>query len=255
MIRLSGSLFLTTQKNILLFVLFLFFSFHSVSQQKKFDRKQFKQEIQQLREEMIVDISKASETLHALEKKYQHFHNAEINYSLTIKKIRFFNAYGDYARVKFEINKAKRFQFFFRVKKQDKLYLDLYSAVYESMGQNDDLLIHTAKSVLRESQKSDIYLLFQCRLILANCYTEKGDFEKAISQIRTAKKLAAKMSAPYHFQVANSAGQVYFFHSRIPEALREFQFAKQLSRYNKWKEKSIYIPISWIWQKPISTRF
>lgn len=240
MIRLSGSFRLLQKKQKLLFFLFLLFSFHSVSQQKTFDRKVFTEEIRQLREEMIVDISKASKTLHFLENKYQHFHNAEINYSLTLKKIRFFNAYGDYARVKFEINKAKRFQFFFRVKKQDKLYLDLYSAIYESLGHDNDLLIRKADRVLRESRKSDIYLLFQCRLVLASCYTEKGNFEKAISHVNEAKKLAKKMSAPYHFQVANSAGQVYFFHNRIPQALREFQLAKKLSRYNHWKYAEQY---------------
>ena len=141
MIRLSESLFLFKRKHLLFFFLFVQLSFSGFSQQKEYDRKKFNQEIQQLREEMIVDISKANESLRFLDNKYGHFHNAEINYSLTIKKIKFFSAYGDFARVKFEINKAKRFQYFFKVKKQDKLYLDLYSAVYESLGQNYDRLI------------------------------------------------------------------------------------------------------------------
>ena len=189
---------------------------------------------------MIVDISKANETLRFLDHKYARFHNAEINYSLTIRKIKFFSAYGDYARVKFEINKAKRFQFFFKVKKQDKLYLDLYSAVYESLGQDYDPLIRKATKILNESDKSDKYLLLQCRLVLANCYSEKGNFEKALIHIGEAKLLTQKMSAAYSFQVSNSAGQVYFFHNNISKALREFRFAKKLAQLNHWKYAEQY---------------
>ncbi|WP_343637623.1 histidine kinase dimerization/phosphoacceptor domain -containing protein [Fluviicola sp.] len=220
---------------MLLAFLFIHCTFSGFSQQKKYDHEQFNREIQRLREEMIVDISKANETLRFLDNKYSHFHNAEINYSITIKKIKFFSAYGDYARVKFEINKAKRFQFFFKVKKQDKLYLDLYSAVYESLGQDYDVLIEKATKILNESNKSDKYLLLQCRLVLANCYSEKGAFDKAMVQIAAAKELVTKMSAPYSFQVANSAGQVYFFNNDIGKALKEFRFAKNLARFNHWK--------------------
>lgn len=235
MIQLSESLRLFKQKQGLLLFLFIHCSLLGFSQKKKFDHQILDQEIQKLREEMIVDISKANETLRFLDNKYQDFRNAEINYNLTIRKIKFFSAYGDYARVKFEINKAKRFQFFFKVKKQDKLYLNLYSAVYESLGQNYDLLIDKASEILEESDKSDIYLLLQCRLVLANCYSEKGDFEKALQEIKKAKLLAGRMSAAYRFQVANSAGQVYFFNDRITEAIREFQFAKKLAQSNHWK--------------------
>ena len=227
-------------RNFLLLFLLVFSSTSVFSQKRKYDHLKFSQEIQKLREEMIVDISKASETLRFLDNKYTDFHNAEINYSLTIKKIKFFSAYGDYARVKFEINKAKRFQFFFKVKKQDKLYLDLYSAVYESLGQNFDLLIKRAKKILLESDKSDKYLLLQCRLVLANSYSEKGDFENAITEIKEAKLLVTKMSAAYSFQVANSAGQVYFFNNKVSKALEEFQFAKRLSQFNKWKYAEQY---------------
>jgi two-component sensor histidine kinase len=191
--------------------------------------------MQRLREEMIVDISKANETLRFLDNKYGGLHNAEINYSLTIKKIKFFSAYGDYARVKFELNKAKRFQFFFKVKKQDKLYLELYNAVYESLGQDYDLLIRKATKILNESDKSDKYLLLQCRLVLANCYSEKGNYENAFIHIREAKLLTQKMRAAYRFQVANSAGQVYFFNNNTDKALKEFRFAKKLARTNHWK--------------------
>jgi two-component sensor histidine kinase len=196
--------------------------------------------MQRLHEEMIVDISKANETLRFLENKYEGLHNAEINYSLTIKKIKFFSAYGDYARVKFELNKAKRFQFFFKVKKQDKLYLELYNAVYESLGQDYDLLIRKATKILNESDKSDKYLLLQCHLVLANCYSEKGSYEKALIHVREAKLLAQKMSAAYSFQVANSAGQVYFFNSNTDKALREFLFAKKLAQNNHWKYAEQY---------------
>lgn len=189
---------------------------------------------------MIVDISKANETLRFLDNKYEGLHNAEINYSLTIKKIKFFSAYGDYARVKFELNKAKRFQFFFKVKKQDKLYLELYNAVYESLGQDYDLLIRKATKILNESDKSDKYLLLQCRLVLANCYSEKGNYEKALIHIQGAKLLTQKMSAAYGFQVANSAGQVYFFNSNTDKALKEFLFAKKLARINHWKYAEQY---------------
>lgn len=189
---------------------------------------------------MVVDISKANETLRFLENKYEGLHNAEINYSLTIKKIKFFSAYGDYARVKFELNKAKRFQFFFKVKKQDKLYLELYNAVYESLGQDYDLLIRKATKILNESDKSDRYLLLQCRLVLANCYSEKGNYEKALIHIQEAKQLTQKMSVAYSFQVANSAGQVYFFNSNTDKALKEFLFAKKLARINHWKYAEQY---------------
>jgi two-component sensor histidine kinase len=240
MIRFTESLLLVKQKHFLLVFLFVHCSLAVFSQQKKYDHKVLNQEIQKLREEMIVDISKANETLRFLDNKYSDFHNAEINYCLTIKKIKFFSAYGDYARVKFEINKAKRFQFFFKVKKQDKLYLDLYSAVYESLGQDYNLLIKKATSILNESNKSDKYLLLQCRLVLANCYSEKGDFEKALVQIQEAKLLAQKMSAAYSFQVSNSAGQVYFFNNNIRKALKEFRFAKKLAQYNHWQYAEQY---------------
>ena len=189
---------------------------------------------------MIVDISKANETLRFLDNKYDGLHNAEINYSLTIKKIKFFSAYGDYARVKFELNKAKRFQFFFKVKKQDKLYMELYNAVYESLGQDYDLLIRKATKILNESDKSDKYLLLQCRLVLANCYSEKGNYEKALIHIQEAKLLTQKMSAAYSFQVANSAGQVYFFNGNTTKALREFRFAKKLALIHHWKYAEQY---------------
>lgn len=240
MIQLTESLLILKQKHWLFVLLFVHFSLPGFSQQKKYDHKIFKREIQRLREEMIVDISKANETLRYLDNKYNDFHNAEINYSLTIKKIKFFSAYGDYARVKFEINKAKRFQFFFKVKKQEKLYLDLYSAVYESLGQNYDLLIQKATQILNESDKSDKYLLLQCHLILANCYSEKGDFDKALIQLGAAKILTNKMSAAYRFQLANSGGQVYFFNNRIGKALQEFRFAKKLARENHWKYAEQY---------------
>jgi two-component system, sensor histidine kinase PdtaS len=240
MIRSTESLLLVKQKHWLLVFLFIHCSLSGFSQPKKYDREVFNREIQSLREEMIVDISKANETLRFLDNKYSDFHNAEINYSLTIKKIKFFSAYGDYARVKFEINKAKRFQFYFKVKKQDKLYLELYSAVYESLGQDYDLLIRKATRILNESSETDKYLLLQCRLVLANCYSEKGNFEKALIHIKEAKLLAQKMSAAYSFQVANSAGQVYFFHNNIGKALQEFRYAKKLAQFNHWKYAEQY---------------
>lgn len=240
MIRSVESLPLVKQKHWLLVFLFVHCSLSVFSQQKKYDRKVFNQEIQRLREEMIVDISKANETLRFLDNKYGGLHNAEVDYSLTIKKIKFFSAYGDYARVKFELNKAKRFQFFFKVKKQDKLYLELYNAVYESLGQDYDLLIRKATKILNESDKSDKYLLLQCRLVLANCYSEKGNYEKALIHIREAKLLTQKMSEAYSFQVANSAGQVYFFNSNTDKALKEFLFAKKLARTNHWKYAEQY---------------
>lgn len=240
MIRSVESLPLVKQKHWLLVFLFVHCSLSVFSQQKKYDRKVFNQEIQRLREEMIVDISKANETLRFLDNKYGGLHNAEVDYSLTIKKIKFFSAYGDYARVKFELNKAKRFQFFFKVKKQDKLYLELYNAVYESLGQDYDLLIRKATKILNESDKSDKYLLLQCRLVLANCYSEKGNYEKALIHIREAKLLTQKMSAAYSFQVANSAGQVYFFNSNTDKALKEFLFAKKLAGINHWKYAEQY---------------
>lgn len=233
-------LLLFKSKNTLLIFLFVFGSFNGFSQKRKYDHTKFNQEIQKLREEMIVDISKANETLRFLDNKYKDFHNAEINYSITIKKIKFFSAYGDYARVKFEINKAKRFQFFFKVKKQDKLYLNLYSAVYESLGQNYDLLIKKANNILLESDKSDKYLILQCRLVLANSYSEKGDFENATNEIKEAKLLVRNMSAPYGFQVANSAGQVYFFNNKVGKAIKEFEFAKRLAQFNRWKYAEQY---------------
>jgi two-component sensor histidine kinase len=235
MIRLSERLPLFNRKHCLLLFLFIHCSIISHSQKKKYDRKEFNQEIQKLQEEMIVDISKANERLRLLDNKYKDFHNAEINYILTIKKIKFFSAYGDFARVKFEINKAKRFQFFFKVKKQDRLYFNLYSAVYESLGQNYDLLIEKTNKILAESNKTDKYLLLQCRLVLANCYSEKGAFEKSLNQIQEAKILTDNMSAAYGFQVANSAGQVYFFNNGISNAIREFQFAKKLAQSNNWR--------------------
>ncbi len=240
MIQLTESLSILKQKHWLFVLVFIHFSLSGLSQQRKYDRKVFNQEIQRLREEMIVDISKANETLRYLDNKYNGFHNAEINYSLTIRKIKFFSAYGDYARVKFEINKAKRFQFFFKVKKQEKLYLDLYSAVYESLGQNYDFLIQKTTKILNESNKSDKYLLLQCRLVLANCYSEKGDFEKALIQLRAAKILTDKMSDAYRFQLANSGGQVYFFNNNISQALKEFRYAKKLAQVNHWKYAEQY---------------
>lgn len=244
MIRLSESFLLFKLKHCTLLILFIHCSITSFSQQKKYDREKFNQEIQRLREEMIVDISKANESLQFLDNKYADFHNAEINYSLTIKKIKFFSAYGDFARVKFEINKAKRFQFFFKVKKQDKLYLDLYSAVYESLGQDRDMLIQKAHKILGETDKSDKFLLLQCHLILCKSYSEKGNFEKALNQIEKAKKLTAKMSAPYSFQVANYKGQVYFFNNYIDKSIREFQYAKRLAQFNHWEYAEQYANVS-----------
>lgn len=236
MIQLSKRLLLRIKpKNTFLLFLFVLMSFGGFSQQRIYDHRKFNEEMQNLREEMIVDISKANETLRFLDNKYKYYHNPEINYCITIKKIKFYSAYGDFARVKFEINKAKRFQFFFKVKKQDKLYLNLYSAVYESLGQNYDSLIENVQKILNESDKSDKYLLLQCHLVLSNSYSETGDFEKAIGQINEAKLLVRKMSAPYSFQVANSAGQVYFFNNKISKAIQEFQFAKRLAQFNKWK--------------------
>lgn len=235
MIQQHERSFLLTQKLWLLFFLCFGSPFLLFSQQKPYDRNQFNREIARLNKEMVVDISKANETLRFLDKKYDAYHNAEINYNLTIKKIKFYSAYGDYARVKFEINKAKRFQFFFKARKQDKLYLDLYSAVYESLGQNYDRLIQKVNEILTESDPSDQYLLLQCHLVLANCYSEKGTIEKAFRQIDLARALSRKMDAAYRFQVANSAGQVYFFGNRTSEALEEFRFAKRLAQTNHWK--------------------
>ncbi len=235
MIQQHERSFLLTQKLWLLFFLCFCSPFLLFSQQKPYDRNQFNREIARLNKEMVVDISKANETLRFLDKKYDAYHNAEINYNLTIKKIKFYSAYGDYARVKFEINKAKRFQFFFKARKQDKLYLDLYSAVYESLGQNYDRLIQKVNEILTESDPSDQYLLLQCHLVLANCYSEKGTIEKAFRQIDLARALSRKMDAAYRFQVANSAGQVYFFGNRTFEALEEFRFAKRLAQTNHWK--------------------
>lgn len=235
MIQQHERSFLLTQKLWLLFFLCFCSPFLLFSQQKPYDRNQFNREIARLNKEMVVDISKANETLRFLDKKYDAYHNAEINYNLTIKKIKFYSAYGDYARVKFEINKAKRFQFFFKARKQDKLYLDLYSAVYESLGQNYDQLIQKVNEILTESDPSDQYLLLQCHLVLANCYSEKGTIEKAFRQIDLARALSRKMDAAYRFQVANSAGQVYFFGNRTSEALEEFRFAKRLAQTNHWK--------------------
>ena len=223
-----------------MFFLLVHFSIQGFSQQKKFDRPAFNREIQKLREDMIVDITRANESLRFLDNKYKKYHNAEINYSLTIKKIRFFSAYEDYARVKFEINKAKRFQFFFKANKQDKLYLDLYSTAYESPEKNHDLLIRKARQILREADKSDKYLLLQCHLVLCKSYCGKGNYEKSLNHLQEVKKLSAKMSAPYSFQLANYAGQVHFYNNSIDKSIREFQHAKKLAQANHWKYAEQY---------------
>ena len=101
--QLPESLFLFKRKHLLLIFLFLHWTLSGFSRQKEYNRVEFKLEMQKLAEQMIVDISKANETLRSLDKKYADLHNAEINYNLTIKKIKFFSSYGDYARVKFLI--------------------------------------------------------------------------------------------------------------------------------------------------------
>ncbi|MNK10540.1 putative sensor histidine kinase pdtaS [compost metagenome] len=236
MIRFQERLLLFSFKNYILLFLFVHCAVKGFSQTKKYDYQKFQQEIERLQEEMIVDISKANETLRFLDNKYKHLHSPEINYVITIKKIKFFSAYGDYARVKFELNKAKRFQFFFKAKKQDKLYLDLYGAVYESLGQDFRLLIAKTKKIIQKSKKTDKYLLLQCHLVLANCYSENGKYEQAIQEIHRAKRIAGEKGNPaFMFQVANSAGQVYFFNNEIKRALGEFRFAKKLAITNHWK--------------------
>lgn len=236
MIQVQERLLLHRFKNYILLFLFCHGAFHGFSQTKKYDYQEFQQEIERLQEEMIVDISKANATLRFLDNKYKHLHSPEINYIITIKKIKFFSAYGDYARVKFELNKAKRFQFFFKADKQDKLYLDLYGAVYESLGQNFDPLIAKTRKIIRKSKKSDKYLLLQCHLVLANCLSEDGKYDQALEEIRLAKRIAAEKGNPaFMFQVANSAGQVYFFNNKVEKALKEFWFAKKLAITNHWK--------------------
>ena len=228
-------------RRFIVLFLFLQISLVGIAQKKAYDRAEFHREIERLQEEMIVDISKANQTLRFLEKKYKDLHDPEINYIITIKKIKFFSAYGDYTRVKFEINKAKRFQFFFQANEQDKLYLDLYGAVYESLGQNFDLLITKTRKILQKSKKSDKYLLLQCHLVLANCFSENGNYEEAIREIELAKDIAEKKGNPaFLFQVANSAGQVYFFNNQVAHALKEFRFAKQLAITNHWKYAEQY---------------
>lgn len=240
MIRFPESLLILKRKHCLLFFLFVHFSLSGFSQQKNFDREKFTREIEELREAMIVDITKANESIRFLDNKYKDYHNAEINYSLTIKKIKFFSAYEDFARVKFEINKAKRFQFFFKAKKQDKLYLDLYSTVYESSEKDHNLLIRKAHQILREADQSDKYFLLQCYLVLCKSYCGKGDYEKSLNQLQKVKELTAKMSAPYSFQLANYAAQVHFFNNNIDTSIREFQYAKKLAQINHWKYAEQY---------------
>ena len=48
------------------------------------------------------------------------------------------------------------------------------------------------------------------------------------------------MGAAYRFQVANLAGQVYFFNDKVSKSLQEFRFAKKLSQINHWKYAEQY---------------
>lgn len=89
MIQQHERSFLLTQKLWLLFFLCFGSPFLLFSQQKPYDRNQFNREIARLNKEMVVDISKANETLRFLDKKYDAYHNAAIKHKVLCLNLKF----------------------------------------------------------------------------------------------------------------------------------------------------------------------
>ncbi|AEA44470.1 sensor histidine kinase [Fluviicola taffensis] len=222
--------------NQLITILIIIASTSVCGQNKAFDHRVFDQEIDTLQNELIIDISKANLRIRKLDSTYKQLRNPEISYLLALKKIKFHGAYGDLARVKFEINKAKRFLFFFKAKAQDKLYLDLYTLVYENANKDYSKLIRKVNILIDKSDPIDRYFLMQCHLVLASSYNELGDFDHAIQEIESSKKIAGQLNnEAFEYNVSNSAGQIYFFKNSIKNALVEFEAAKKMAQKNKWK--------------------
>jgi two-component system, sensor histidine kinase PdtaS len=219
----------------LITLLFVIVNLSLFGQNKSFNHEVFNQEIAALQNELIIDISKANLRIRKLDSTYKSLRNPEINYLIALKKIKYYGSFGDLARVKFEINKAKRFLYFFKAKEQDKLYLELYVLVYENSGKDYPKLIGEVQKLIHKSETSDHYFLLQSRLVLASSYNEMGDFFQAIKQVEMCKQIAVHLNNDaFVYNVTNSAGQIYFFKNAIHKAVKEFEYSKKIAQKNKW---------------------
>lgn len=209
------------------------------------DEDQFKKDILQLQDFIIIDFSKANEKIQKLEEKHRNAKNPRLTYLFCLTKIRFNSSYGNYARVQFEINKARKLLFHFDPTNQEKLYLELFGAMYENADPNLDSIIKAAKKVINQAEKSNFYILIQAHIALAKAYCEQHKMDLSYVHLEAAQKIADVFGNDvFSYFVSNAAAQIYFFDNQFQKSLDTYQNLKILAQKKNWKYVEQYLNLS-----------
>ncbi len=195
----------------------------------------FTKELNQLKKTIVIDFKTAKQDLKRLENQYEKLDIPAIRFKLIVEKINLYVSIGDLARVKYELNKAKRFSEIYRVDTYDLVHLNYYNAVYKGVNGNFDGLYKGVKDVLQEARYDDYYLLTECYMAMARFYQYKGDDKSTEQFVRKALVTAQKSADEVvKMNVHNSVAQIYFFNDNYQAAKSNLESAFHIAKRNKW---------------------
>lgn len=195
----------------------------------------FDKELESLQKTIVIDFKSAKHDLKILEKRYEKLDIPSYRFKLIIEKINLYVSIGDLARVKYELNKAKRFSDIYKVDPYDLTLLEYYNAVYKGVNGNFDALFKGVNHVLNVARKDDHYLLTECYIALARYHQFKGNNAETVKFVEQALQVAGKSKDQViQLNVHNSAAQIYFFNNNYDEAKKNFESAFRIAKANKW---------------------
>lgn len=194
-----------------------------------------KREIQKVENTLLVDFNRASLLLDSLDRMYIDNYDPRASFHLTLLKIRFNNSYGNFPRVKFEINKAHELLYYFKPAEQEKLYINFYTILYEYKYKDLNKVIKMCENTLLNADPSDNNLQIMVNVIAARANLAKGNYKKSIQLIGKARDIATKFGVPEQlFFVNNSEGQIHYEYGASEKAIAVFSKLKKEAIQQNW---------------------
>lgn len=208
----------------------------SVTGKNAFDSRVFEREMHEIRNTVFVDYKKAKKAILELDKKYKRFDIPNVRFKIILQKIGLFSSIGDLARVKYELNKAKRFAAIYELSPKDQLYLNYYNAVYKGVNGDLNAFKKGIDQVLDAAPKNDYFLLTECNSSLARYYQFKADTIQTKKLLNKALHYCEVSSNDYlKFTTYNSVAQISFFNDDREKALLFFERSLKLAKKHQWK--------------------
>lgn len=199
-------------------------------------KKAMDEEFKSIHHTIITDFQTAKTKIEVLEKKYKKLDDPEFKFKILVQKLFLYSSIGDLSRLKYELNKAKRYAAIYEIPTQDLVYLEYYTALYKGVTGDFESYYQGVKSVQKKVDPKNYFLIAECKVALARYYLNKQNGSKTNRYLNEALAIANHSKDKYLiYLTSNSLGHIYFNNDQLEKSLYYFEKAKSIAVENNWK--------------------